>query len=73
MLLPLALAPARWGAAVPPVAPSVAAGAVAGWLRQWWRWSGRLATTAVALAGAVLTWFLADYHLIAGPLGALPG
>ncbi|WP_282204771.1 hypothetical protein [Kitasatospora fiedleri] len=46
---------------------------MAGWLRQWWRWSGRLATAAVALAGAVPTWFLADYHLIAGPLGALPG
>ncbi|MGW4696709.1 serine hydrolase domain-containing protein [Kitasatospora cineracea] len=70
---PLALAPTWWGAAVPPVALAVAAGAVAGWLRHWWRWPGRLAMTAVALAGAVLTGFLADYHLIAGPLGALLG
>ncbi len=70
---PLALAPTWWGAAVPPVALAVVAGAVAGWLRRWWRWPGRLAMTAVALAGAVLTGFLADYHLIAGPLGALLG
>ncbi|MFC8716947.1 serine hydrolase domain-containing protein [Kitasatospora sp. NPDC057198] len=70
---PLALAPTWWGAAVPPVALAVAAGAVAGWLRHWWRLPGRIAMTAIALAAAVFTAFLADYHLIAGPFGVLLG
>ncbi len=68
---PLALAPTWWGAAFPPLALAVTAGAAAGWLRHWWRLPGRLAMTAVALAGCAFTAFLAHYHLIAGPLGAL--
>ncbi|MFF2626810.1 serine hydrolase domain-containing protein [Kitasatospora griseola] len=70
---PLALAPTWWGAAFPLVALAVTAGAVAGWLRHWWRPAGRLAMTATALACCAFTAFLAQYHLIAGPLGALLG
>ncbi|BAJ26643.1 MULTISPECIES: serine hydrolase domain-containing protein [Kitasatospora] len=70
---PLALAPTWWGAALPPAALAVTAGATAGWLRGWWRLPGRIAMTATATAAAAFTAFLADYHLIAGPLGTLLG
>ncbi|MEV7121623.1 hypothetical protein [Kitasatospora griseola] len=40
---------------------------------HWWRPAGRLAVTATALACSAFTAFLAQYHLIAGPLGALFG
>ncbi|MFF0297973.1 serine hydrolase domain-containing protein [Kitasatospora sp. NPDC004614] len=70
---PLALAPTWWGAAFPLAALAVTAGAVAGWLRHWWRLPGRLAMTVTALACCAFTAFLAQYHLIAGPLGALLG
>ncbi|OKJ13705.1 serine hydrolase domain-containing protein [Kitasatospora sp. CB01950] len=70
---PLALAPTWWGAPFPLAALAVTAGAAAGWLRHWWRLPGRLAMTLTALACCAFTAFLAHYHLIAGPLGALLG
>ncbi|MGW7353671.1 serine hydrolase domain-containing protein [Streptomyces sp. NPDC054784] len=61
------------GAALTAAVPLLLGAAAAGWVRVWWGVTGRVLYTLTAVAALVLAAMLLHYHLVAGPLGRLPG